>query len=71
MKIQIEIIPIDSALFERAIAFYAERLDKEWGLTDCISFLAMQDRAMTNALTTDRHFQQAGFRALLLDQSFS
>jgi predicted nucleic acid-binding protein len=40
-------------------------MDKEWGLTDCISFLVMQDRAMTDALTTAQHFQQAGFRALL------
>jgi hypothetical protein len=36
-------------------------------LTDCISFLVMQDRVMTEALTTDQHFQQAGFRALLLE----
>jgi predicted nucleic acid-binding protein len=42
-------------------------MDKEWGLTDCISFVAMQERGLTNALTTDRHFTQAGFQNLLVD----
>ena len=44
-------------------------LIKEWGLTDCVSFLVMQDRGLTDALTTDEHFQQAGFRALLREGS--
>ena len=39
--------------------------DKNWSLTDCTSFVVMTDRAMTDALTGDRHFVQAGFRALL------
>ncbi len=38
---------------------------KEWGLTDCISFVVMQKRSITEALTADDHFRQAGFRALL------
>ncbi|MFM6264927.1 MAG: PIN domain-containing protein, partial [Dolichospermum sp.] len=42
-----------------------QREDKEWGLVDCISFIVMQDRGISDALTTDIHFQQAGFRALL------
>ena len=63
----IEVVPVSSALFGRALRLYGERMDKEWGLTDCISFLVMQDRVMTEALTTDQHFQQAGFRALLLE----
>ncbi|MFM5956954.1 MAG: PIN domain-containing protein, partial [Dolichospermum sp.] len=42
-----------------------QREDKEWGLVDCISFIVMQDRGITDALTADTHFQQAGFRALL------
>ncbi|MDP7134637.1 MAG: PIN domain-containing protein, partial [Planctomycetota bacterium] len=43
-----------------------ERLDKGWSLTDCVSFVVMQERGLVDALTTDLHFQQAGFRALLL-----
>jgi len=39
--------------------------DKEWGLTDCISFIVMGDHGLTDASTTDEHFEQAGFRALL------
>jgi len=39
--------------------------DKEWGMTDCISFIVMEDHGLTDALTADEHFQQAGFRALL------
>lgn len=61
----VEIIPISEELYERAFQFYKERPDKEWGITDCISFIVMQDRGLTDALTTDEHFQQAGFRALL------
>jgi hypothetical protein len=41
------------------------RPDKEWGLTDCVSFVVMQQMSITDALTTDDHFRQAGFRVLL------
>ncbi len=46
---------------------YRERPDKEWGLTDCVSFVVMRERGLTEALTTDDHFRQTGYRALLLD----
>ena len=39
--------------------------DKEWTLTDCISFVVMQREGITDALTADHHFEQAGFVALL------
>jgi predicted nucleic acid-binding protein len=61
----VEIIPLSDALFETALDFYSERPDKEWGLTDCVSIVVMHARNITAALTTDQHFQQAGFRALL------
>ena len=61
----IEVVPLDAALFERALALYGARMDKEWGLTDCVSFVVMQERNLTQALTTDRHFGQAGFAGLL------
>lgn len=48
---------------------YSLHTDKTWGLVDCISFVVMQERGITDALTADRHFQQAGFRALLLEDS--
>jgi predicted nucleic acid-binding protein len=51
-------------LIRRALALYASRTDKEWSLTDCISFVVMQDEGITEALTGDRHFEQAGFRTL-------
>lgn len=62
---QIEIAPLSEELCQRAFQLYQERRDKEWGLTDCVSFVVMQERAINLALTTDEHFQQAGFRALL------
>jgi predicted nucleic acid-binding protein len=58
----IEVVPVDSELFERAVALYSSRTDKEWGVTDCISFVVMQERNLTYALTTDRDFEQAGFQ---------
>ena len=61
----VEIIPMTEDLFARAFQFYARHLDKEWGLVDCVSFVVMQDRGITEALTADRHFEQAGFHALL------
>ena len=62
-----EIVPVDSSLLERAIALYSTRPDKEWGLTDCISFVVMQERELTQVLTTDRHFKQAGFHNVLVN----
>ena len=41
-------------------------MDKEWGLTDCISFIIMKKYGLFDALTSDEHFQQAGFKAMLL-----
>jgi len=61
----IEIIPLSEPLYEQAFQLYRKRPDKEWGLTDCISFVIMQDQGITRALTTDEHFQQAGFQTLL------
>lgn len=55
----------DAALWQRGWALYKSRPDKSWSLTDCISFIVMQDYRLTDALTTDAHFEQAGFHALL------
>lgn len=54
-----------SQKFERGYDLFQSRRDKEWSLTDCISFVVMSDAGLTEALTHDRHFEQAGFAALL------
>jgi hypothetical protein len=56
---------ISAALRERALELYENRLDKTWGLVDCASFVVMKDEGITDAFTTDRHFEQAGFNCLL------
>ena len=53
-------------VFERGVELYRQRPDKAWSLTDCISFVVMGDEGLTEALTGDRHFEQAGFKALLI-----
>lgn len=59
------IIPCDSIWFQRGLDRFASRLDKEWSLTDCISFVVMEQHRMAEALTEDHHFAQAGFKVLL------
>lgn len=61
----IDVIPQTSELFSKALRLYKERLDQAWSHTDCASFLIMQQRNIIEALTHDRHFEQAGFIALL------
>ena len=65
---QIEVVEFQPELSKAAVALYQGRADKNWSLTDCLSFVTMERHAMKEALTTDRHFEQAGFRATLLDQ---
>jgi predicted nucleic acid-binding protein len=62
---RVKIIPADTFLFQRGIDFFEQRLDKYWSLTDCLSFVSMRDEGITEALTGDKHFEQAGFKALL------
>lgn len=60
------IIPATPELFDAAFDLYAHRPDKDWSLTDCTSFVVMRDHNLTDALTADHHFEQAGFTPLLL-----
>jgi predicted nucleic acid-binding protein len=62
---EVELIPASTDLMDRGAKLFAERLDKQWSLTDCISFCVMTERGLTDALSADRDFEQAGFRALL------
>lgn len=61
----VEVLPMSEDLYQRGFDLFRRRPDKEWGLVDCISFQVMQERGITESLTTDGHFEQAGFRALL------
>jgi predicted nucleic acid-binding protein len=60
-----EIIPASRELLDHALDLYHQHADKDWTLTDCASFVIMHDRSVTDALTGDKHFEQAGFVALL------
>ena len=61
-------IPASAALFDAGLKLFAARYDHTWSLVDCISFVVMKQRRLKEALTADRHFVQAGFRALLREQ---
>lgn len=67
----ITVVPLDDDIYRRALALFAARADKEWSLADCVSFVVMKDRAITRALSTDLHFAQAGFEALLQSDAWS
>lgn len=62
------VVSVDTPLLSRALDLYHARADKEWGLTDCISFVLMDEFGITDALTADIHFRQAGYRPLMLEQ---
>ena len=59
------IVAATNQLIERGFDLFAKRPDKEWSLTDCTSFVVMQEQGLAEALTADHHFEQAGFAALL------
>lgn len=61
----VEIVPQTDSQFRAALRRYASRSDQRWSLTDCASFLVMEERGLTQALAHDRDFEQAGFAALL------
>jgi predicted nucleic acid-binding protein len=59
------VVPASHELFDQGLRLFADREDKEWSQTDCTSFVVMRGRGIVEALTTDHHFEQAGFRILL------
>ena len=65
--LQIEVVPFDVEMIAASARFYEARNDKDWSLTDCLSFLVMEQRRIPRALTTDHHFRQAGFESVLLE----
>jgi uncharacterized protein len=65
----VTIMPVSDRIYSEARELFRNRMDKDWGLTDCISFVVMRERQLTEALTSDIHFQQAGIRALLREMT--
>jgi uncharacterized protein len=61
----VEVLPQTPELFQQALQLYGQRLDQAWSHTDCASFVIMQQRGIVEALAYDKHFEQAGFRALM------
>ncbi len=61
----IEVIAKSSELFQQSLFLYTQRPDQDWSQTDCASFVLMQQNGITEALAYDKHFEQAGFIALL------
>jgi predicted nucleic acid-binding protein len=59
------VVPATADLYGEGVRLYLDRPDKGWSLTDCISFVVMEERGIREALTGDHHFEQAGFVALL------
>jgi uncharacterized protein len=61
----IEILYVDNSLDQEIWSLFRRRPDKQWSWVDCASFVVMQQRGIQEALTTDHHFEQAGFVRLL------
>lgn len=63
-----QVVALTPSLVEEGVEIYRRHSDKEWGLTDCVSFALMHTDKLHEALTADQHFRQAGFTPLLLEQ---
>ena len=61
----VSVVFVDNDLYTRGWAIYRERPDKDWGITDCISFAVMAEQRILEAFSADHHFEQAGFVRLL------
>lgn len=61
---QFDIVDYLPEVYQAGFELFANRPDKAWALTDCISFAVMTQHGLTDALTADHHFEQAGFRAI-------
>jgi predicted nucleic acid-binding protein len=62
---EVEVVWVDNALHRAALSLLRQRLDKTYSLCDAVSFVLMRQESLTEALTTDRHFEQEGFVRLL------
>lgn len=64
-RFEVEVVHINESLLERGWQLFDARRDKEWSLTECLSFVVMREFDISDAFAHDHHFEQAGFRALL------
>jgi predicted nucleic acid-binding protein len=64
-SVGIRVERIDDGRFDEAKAFFRRHTDHAYSFTDCSSFVVMRELGLRQALTTDRHFSEAGFEALL------
>lgn len=62
---RVRIVPLSDEWFAAGLDLYARRPDKQWSLTDCVSFVVMGREGISEALTGDHHYEQAGFAVLL------
>jgi predicted nucleic acid-binding protein len=62
---EIQIVHLYPDLFHKGFSLYRSHLDQSWGLIDCVSFIVMREAGIFRSLTADKHFEQAGFQALL------
>jgi predicted nucleic acid-binding protein len=62
---EVQVIHLHPQLFRKAFDLYKSRSDKLWGLIDCVSFVVMNELGITDALSADKHFEQAGFNILV------
>jgi uncharacterized protein len=65
LDLGIRVVFVDEELHRSAVDFLSRRLDKTYSLRDAVSFVLMERRGLREALTTDHHFEQAGFVRLL------
>jgi predicted nucleic acid-binding protein len=62
---QVEVVEVSATLFDQGLELYRQHADKDWSLTDCISFIVMRGAGIAEVATGDHHFEQAGFTVLL------
>jgi uncharacterized protein len=60
-----QVVPVDASLLDKALLLYETRPDKTWSLTDCLSFVVMEQEELMYAVTADEHFLQAGYHTLM------
>lgn len=61
----LEVVHVEEKLIQEGLELFKSRMDKDWSLTDCISFTVMKGKGINKAITSDHHFEQAGFERLL------
>lgn len=61
----VQIVEFTRGLLQRGLQLYHRRPDKNWSLTDCVSFVVTDDLGLREVLSGDHHFEQAGFTTLL------